>query len=122
MLYLAGLEALLEQGFMQLMMKPSILQKQPKFLVVKEELTKQIKSMGISIFCPQIRYECAVCFHSKTSTWMSLRMPSLTQRILNHELEIVMAVLRDVPRVAHHPVIYQVSSKGLHHMRPIFML
>lgn len=62
-LYPVGSEALLEQGFMQLVMKLSIPQKKPKFLVVKEELTKQIKSMGISKFCPQIRYECTVCFH-----------------------------------------------------------
>lgn len=55
MLYLVASEALQEQGFMQLVMKLSIPLKKPKFLVVKEELTKQIKSTGISEFCPQIR-------------------------------------------------------------------
>lgn len=74
-LYLVASEALLEQGFMQLVMKLSIPQKKPKFLVVKEELTKQIKSADISKLCPQIRYECTVCFHSKTSAWLRLKMP-----------------------------------------------
>lgn len=122
--YLIGSEALLEQGFMQLVMKLSIPQKKPQFLLVKEELAKQIKSVGISKFCPQIRYECTVCFHSKTSARLSLKMPSLTQRKLNHRLEIVIAVLRDVPRVSvvHHSVIYQVSSKDFHRMSPVFML
>lgn len=75
-LYLAGLEGLLEQGFMELVMKISITQKKLKFSVAKEELTKQIKSMGISKSSPQIRYECTVCFNSKTSAWLSLKMPS----------------------------------------------
>lgn len=105
--YLVASEALLEQGFMQLVMRLSIPQKKPKFLVVKEELTKQIKSADISEFCPQIRYECTVCFHSKTSAWLRLKMPSLTQRRLNHRLEIVIAILTDVPRVSvvHHSVL-----------------
>jgi len=121
-LCLASSEALLEQGFMQLK-KLSVPQKKSKFLVVKEELTKQIKSRGISKFCPQIRYECTVCFHSKTSAWLSLKMPSLTQRKVNHRLEIVIAVVRDVPSVSvvHHSVIYQVSSEDFHHMSPVFM-
>lgn len=88
-------------------------QKKPKFLAVNEELTKQIKSMGISRFCPQIRYECTVYFHWKTSAWLSSKMPSLIHRKLNHRLEIVIAVLRDVPSVSvvYHSDIYQVSTK-----------
>lgn len=105
-LYLVASEALLEQAFMKLVMKLSIPQKKLKFLVVREELTKQIKSTGISKFCPQIRYECTVCFHPKTSAWLCLKMPSLTQRRLNHRLETVIAILRDIPRVSavHHSV------------------
>lgn len=105
-------------------MKLSIPQKKHEFLVVKEELTKHINSMGISRFCPQIRYECTGYFHSKTSAWLSLKMLSLTQRQLNHSLEIVIAVLTDVPRVSvvHHSVIYHISSKDFNHMSTIFML
>lgn len=113
-LYLVASEALLEQGFMQLVMKLSIPQKKPKFLVVKEELTKQIKSADISKLCPQIRYECTVCFNSKTSAWLRLKMPSLTQRRLNHRLEIVIAIFRDVPRVSvvHHSVLTKFQANA----------
>lgn len=112
MLYLVASEALLKQNFMQMVMKLPIPQKKPKFLVVKEEHTKQIKSTGISNFCPQIRYECTVCFQPKTSAWLCLKMPSLTQRRLNHRLETVIAILRDVPRasVVHHSVFIMIQA------------
>lgn len=50
---------------MQLVMKLSITQKKPKFLVVKEELTKQIKSMGISKFFHKLDMNALYVFIQK---------------------------------------------------------
>lgn len=100
-LYLVASEALLEQGFMQLVMKLSIPQKKPKFLVVKEELTKQIKSTGISESVHKLDMNVLYVFIPKPQLW-----PFLTQRRVNHRLEIVIAILKDIPRVSvvHHSV------------------
>lgn len=71
--YHVGSEALLYHIVVQFVIKLSVPQKKPKFLVVKEELTKHIRSMGISRFCPQIRYECTVCFHFKNLSLAKLK-------------------------------------------------
>lgn len=82
-------------------------------MVVKEELTKQNVSTGISKFWPQIRYECTVCFHPKTSAWLHLNTPSLTQRRPNHRVEIVIAILMDVPGYLWFTTQYLSSSKPI---------